>query len=116
MPHTEPTPIGAPDLAGVRRLGDNLAVLETVEGETVVCVHCGTRIGPLSGGAFFAALARRDARPTEAGPHIWHDPSEYVDAVVVFWQLFCPGCLTAVHSRVVPVDRPLPNDDYRNWL
>jgi len=106
------TPIGTPDLNVVRRLDDNLAVLAN---GTVACVHCGTEIGPLAGGAFFASLARRDAAPTEAGPHIWHDPLEYVDAEVVFRQLFCPGCLTAVHSRVVPVEHPLPVDEYRHW-
>ncbi|SFN54223.1 hydantoinase B/oxoprolinase family protein [Actinomadura madurae] len=115
LPGAEPEPIGTLDLAGMRRLDDNLAVLETAEGGVVVCVHCGTRIGPLARGAFVAALARRDAHPTEAGPHIWHDPSEYVDAEVVFRQLFCPGCLTAVNSRVVPADHPLPQDEYRNW-
>jgi N-methylhydantoinase B len=39
----------------------------------------------------------------------------YVDAEVVFRQLCCPGCLTAVYSRVVPVDHRLPDDDYRSW-
>jgi 2-polyprenyl-6-methoxyphenol hydroxylase-like FAD-dependent oxidoreductase len=105
-------PIETPDLGEVRRLDDNLAMLA---GGTVVCVHCGTKIGPLEGGAFVAGLARRDSAPTEAGPHIWHDPVEYVDAEVVFRQLFCPGCLTAVYSRVVPVDHPLPVDEYRSW-
>lgn len=95
-----------------RRLDDNLVVLDS---GTVVCVHCGTEVGPLEGGAFVAGLARRDAAPTEAGPHIWHDPLEYVDAEIVFRQLLCPGCLTAVHSRVVPVDHPVPVDDYRSW-
>jgi N-methylhydantoinase B len=75
----------------------------------------GTEIGPLDGGGFVAALARRDAPPADAGPHIWRDPSVYVDGEVVFRQLFCPGCLTAVYSRVVPVDHPLPDDDYRSW-
>jgi N-methylhydantoinase B len=106
--------LDGPDLDGARRLDDNLAVLESPDGGTVVCLHCGTRIGPLAGSAFVAALARRDGAPTEAGPHIWHDPSEYVDAEIVFRQLFCPGCLTAVNSRVVPVDHPLPADDYRS--
>ncbi|USX52860.1 hydantoinase B/oxoprolinase family protein [Lentzea sp. HUAS12] len=103
--------ISAADLTEARRLDDNLAVVDS----TVVCVHCGTRIGPLEGGAFFDFLARRETAPTEAGPHIWHDPSEYVDAEIVFRQLLCPGCLTAVNSRVVPVDHPLPHDDYRAW-
>ncbi|MGN9781298.1 hydantoinase B/oxoprolinase family protein [Nonomuraea sp. ZG12] len=119
LPEASLKPIGALDpdglvLDGARRLDDNLAVLESPDGGTVVCLHCGTRIGPLAGSAFVAALARRDGAPTEAGPHIWHDPSEYVDAEIVFRQLYCPGCLTAVHSRVVPVDHPLPADDYRS--
>ncbi|MGI5227921.1 hydantoinase B/oxoprolinase family protein [Actinoallomurus sp. CA-142502] len=115
LPGTRPAPIGAPDLSGARRLDDNLAVLESPDGGTVVCTHCGTGIGPLAGGAFVAALARRDAAPADAGPHIWRDPSVYVDAEIVFRQLFCPGCLTAVYSRVVPVHHPLPDDDYRSW-
>jgi N-methylhydantoinase B len=73
-------------------------------------------LGPLAGGEFVGALARRDSPPTEAGPHIWGDPSVYVDAQVVFRQLFCPSCLTALYSRVVPVDHPLPDDDYRSWV
>ena len=97
------TPIGTPELGEVRRLDDNLVVLDS---GAVACVHCGTEIGPLAGGAFVASLARREAPPTEAGPHIWHDPLEYVDAEIVFRQLCCPGCLTAAHSRVVPVDHP----------
>jgi N-methylhydantoinase B len=104
-------PIGTPDLGEVRRLDDNLAVL--ADG-TVSCVHCGTEIVPLAGSAFVAEPARRDVAPTEAGPHIWHDPLEYVDAEIVFRQLCCPGCLTAVNSRVLPVDHPLPADDYRS--
>lgn len=99
----------------MRRLDDNLAVRESPDGGTVMCVHCGTEIGPLAGGEFVTALARRDAAPSEAGPHIWPDPEEYVDAEIVFRQLLCPGCLTAVHSRVVPADHPLPADEYRGW-
>jgi N-methylhydantoinase B len=90
-------------------------VLESPGGGTVVCVHCGTRIGPLADGAYVASLARREVAPAEAGPHIWHDPSQYVDAEVVFRQLCCPGCLTAVDSRVVPADHPLPVHHYRGW-
>lgn len=108
-------PIGAPDLGLARRLDDNLAVLESSEGGTVMCVHCRAAIGHLAGGRFIDGLARREGAPSEAGPHIWHDPSVYVDKEVVFRQLFCPGCLTAVNSRVVPVDHPLPYDDYRGW-
>jgi N-methylhydantoinase B len=115
LPDARLAPIVEPDLVGSRRLDDNLAVLDTPAGRIVSCTHCDTAIGHLDRGDFVAALARRDAPPTDAGPHIWHDPSVYVDADVVFRQLFCPGCLTAVHSRVVPVDHPLPDDDYRSW-
>ncbi|GAA5115137.1 hydantoinase B/oxoprolinase family protein [Pseudonocardia adelaidensis] len=115
LPDAWLAPIGEPDTVGARRLDDNLAVLDTPAGRTVTCTHCGRRLGRLDGGDFVAALARRDAPPTEAGPHIWRDPSVYVDAEVVFRQLFCPGCLTAVYSRVIPVDHPLPDDDYRSW-
>ncbi|WP_335979159.1 hydantoinase B/oxoprolinase family protein [Streptomyces sp. CA2R106] len=108
-------PTGTPDLRGLRRLDDNLAVRQAPQGDTVVCVHCATEIGPLAGGAYVSALAARDAAPAEAGPHIWPDPSVYVDEQVVFRQLFCPGCLTAVNSRVVPVAHPLPTDHYRGW-
>jgi N-methylhydantoinase B len=115
LPDTAPVPVTEPELAGSRRLDDNLAVLEGETGRTVACTHCGTGLGALADGAFVASLARRDAEPTEAGPHIWRDPSVYVDAKVVFRQLFCPGCFTTVYSRVVPVDHPLPDDDYRSW-
>jgi N-methylhydantoinase B len=109
-------PIGTPDLSRARRLDDHLAVRESPDGGTVGCVHCGTEIGPLAGSAYVAALARRESAPTEAGPHSWHDPLEYVDAKILFRQLCCPGCLTAVHSRVVPVGHPLPADDYRGRM
>jgi N-methylhydantoinase B len=112
---TRLAPIGTHDLSEARRLDDNLAVLESPDGGRVVCVHCTTEIGPLAEGAYVESLPRLDSAPTEAGPHIWHDPSQYVDAEVVFRQLFCPGCLTAVNSRVVPVDHPLPADHYRSW-
>lgn len=115
LPGTRLVPIGTPDLSQARRLDDNLAVRDSPDGGTVVCVHCGTEIGPLAEGSFIAGLARRESAPAEAGPHIWPDPLEYVDAGVVFRQLFCPGCLTAVHSRVVPVGHPLPADYYRRW-
>jgi N-methylhydantoinase B len=95
-----------------RRLDDNLAVVDAAEGRTVGCLHCGTLIGPVADGAFVASLVRSDNPPATAGPHIWADPTVYVDREVVFRQLFCPGCLTAVYSRVVPVDHPLPDDVY----
>jgi len=101
------------DLKPARVLDDNLAVLETNGAHTVACTHCGTEFGALEDGAFLAALARTDSVPTDGGPQIWHDPTAYTDEEVVFRQLCCPGCLTAVYSRVVPVAHPLPDDVYR---
>ncbi len=51
------------DVTGARWLDDNLAVVDS----TVVCVHCGTPIGPLEGGAFVHSLACRETVPSEAG-------------------------------------------------
>ncbi|MFI7613422.1 hypothetical protein ACIBP6_19545 [Nonomuraea terrae] len=66
-------PIGSPDPTGARRRDDNLAVLESPEGGTVVASAAARGIGPLAGGAFVAGPARHDSAPAEAGPHIWHD-------------------------------------------
>jgi N-methylhydantoinase B len=107
--------IGESDLTRAGRLDDNLAVVDSASGKSVVCFHCDTVIGPVADGAFVAALAHADSAPTEAGPHIWSDPSVYVDDEIVFRQLFCPGCMTAVYSRVVPVGHPLPDDVYRSF-
>lgn len=104
----EPEPLG-PER---RQLDDNMAVIRTDGGEIVACLHCGTRIGPLAGSGYVARLARIDAEPAAGGPHIWPDPSVYVDAQVVFRQLCCPGCLAAVYTRVVPIGHPLPDDVY----
>jgi N-methylhydantoinase B len=53
-------------------------------------------------------MARYEGPPAEAGPQIWADSAVYLDAPVVFRQLCCPGCGTAMLSTVVPVDHPLP--------
>ncbi|AGZ40902.1 hydantoinase B/oxoprolinase family protein [Actinoplanes friuliensis] len=98
-----------------RRLDDNLAVVATAAGASVACVHCDLVIGPLQDEIYLTLLARRDAPLPEAGPQIWPDPSAYTDTEIVFRQLFCPGCLTAVYSRVVPVDHPLPDDVFRSF-
>ncbi|MET8428744.1 hydantoinase B/oxoprolinase family protein [Nocardia sp. NPDC004860] len=97
-----------------RRLDDNLAIVRVDDTDTVACIHCGTLIGPADGSTYVNSLARIDWEPTKAGPHIWADPSVYVDADMVFRQLCCPGCLTATYSRVVPKDHPLPDDVYEH--
>ncbi|MBL0885918.1 hydantoinase B/oxoprolinase family protein [Myceligenerans indicum] len=111
-PAQAPLAVTEPVLERAHRLDDNLAIVDVDGSETVACTHCGTLIGPAHNSDFVIELIRTDAEPSAAGPHIWHDPSVYVDAEVVFRQLCCPGCATAVYSRVVPVDHPLPEDVY----
>ncbi|WP_236793768.1 hydantoinase B/oxoprolinase family protein [Amycolatopsis sp. GM8] len=94
------------DVAGAENLDVNQAL---VDGETVVCRHCGTVLGT-AGEPYLAALPRIEAGPSAAGPHVWPDSSTYVDETVVFRQALCPGCATALVSQVVPAGHPMPAD------
>jgi N-methylhydantoinase B len=85
------------DLANARRIDDNLVQAGTL----VACGHCGWRLADTSTDSELALL-RHEGPSAEAGPQIMSSPSEYVDDEVVFRQLVCPGCLTAVYSAVVP--------------
>ncbi|SDF46844.1 N-methylhydantoinase B [Lentzea fradiae] len=92
------------DLTGSRRLNDNLVEV-TVGGETqVACAHCGRRLA--GAGSEALELARFEGPSSAAGPQVLSDPGDYVDAPVVFRQLCCPGCWTAVYSGIVPVGHP----------
>jgi N-methylhydantoinase B len=106
---------GQPQLEHARRLDDNFAVVDSPDGASVACVHCGEVAGPIADGRFLTSLVRWDAPVTGAGPQIWADPAAYTDAEIVFRRLLCPACLTAVYSRVVPVDHPLPADVFRSF-
>lgn len=92
------------------QLDDNLVVVESGSDEVVACVHCGNQLGLLEGGQYIESLVRFEGSPDTAGPHIWPDSSTYIDTPVVFRQLCCPGCYTALISSVVPVGHPLPAD------
>ena len=85
------------DLAGARRIDDNLVQAGTV----VACAHCGEQLADTAADTELALL-RHEGPSTGAGPQILSSPSQYVDDEVVFRQLVCPGCLTAVYSGVVP--------------
>lgn len=89
------------DLAGTTRLDDNLVL----SGTTVACAHCGHALADTKTDAELG-LARYEGPVTEAGPQVVTDPTDYVDAEVVFRQLSCPGCWTAVWSGVVPAAHP----------
>jgi N-methylhydantoinase B len=88
------------------RLDDNLAVVERDGQRVVACSHCGQHLGE-PGGGYQEGLLMFEGSPGEAGPHVWPDPSTYVDGDVVFRQLCCPGCATAMLSTVVPADHPM---------
>jgi N-methylhydantoinase B len=89
------------DLDRARRLDDNLVV----EGNAVGCAHCGHQLADLSADSQLR-LAVFEGASTDAGPQITSDPGTYVDDEVVFRQLCCPGCWTAVYSAVVPKNHP----------
>ena len=85
------------DLAGARRIDDNLVQ----SGPLVACAHCGEQLADTTADTELALL-RHQGPSTGAGPQILSGPGRYVDDEVVFRQLTCPGCLTAVYSGVVP--------------
>lgn len=85
------------DLADARRIDDNLVQV----GSLVACAHCGQQLADTSADRELALL-RHEGPSSEAGPQILSSPAQYVDDEVVFRQLICPGCLTAVYSGVVP--------------
>jgi N-methylhydantoinase B len=101
--------LAGPASAGPAEGGQALDVNQSLHGRTVRCTHCGTDLGTF-GEAYLAALPRIEGPPSGAGPHVWADPSTYVDVPVVFRQVLCPGCATALASQVVPADHPLPVD------
>ncbi len=93
------------DLAHARRLDDNLVEVHADGGHLIGCAHCGQQLGDARADAELA-LARYEGKSTDAGPSVMSDPSAYVDAAVVFRQLSCPRCATAIFSSVVPANHP----------
>jgi N-methylhydantoinase B len=89
-----------------------MVVDDSAPDRPVFCGHCAASIGHLRDGKFEHRLLVADDVPAAAGPHIWADPSDYVDQEIVFRQLLCPGCFTAVYSRVAPRSHPLPEEFY----
>ncbi|MBI3217530.1 MAG: hydantoinase B/oxoprolinase family protein [Mycobacterium sp.] len=87
-----------------RRIDDNLAEITIGDARVIACAHCGRLLGDSKTGRL--DLARYEGPSTDAGPQVTSDPAEYVDTPVVFRQLCCPGCWTAVYSGIVPADHP----------
>lgn len=96
---TETTAAMQPGIA----LDENLAILTTNGDRTVVCRHCGHHIGGETG--YLGALARLEGDTSTAGPGIASDPHNYVDAPLMFRQLSCPSCGTAIRTEVIATDR-----------
>jgi len=90
-------PRGSVDVSGARRIDDNLVELS---GGEVACGHCGQGLGEVER----LGVALYEGPPTDAGPQILADATDYVDAPVVFRQYCCPSCWTAIYSAVVPAD------------
>lgn len=90
---------GVIDVAGAERVDDNLVI----SGAAVACARCGHQVADL-GSDTELKLARHDGPSSEAGPGVISDPAVYVDDEVVFRQLSCPGCHTAIYSGIVPKD------------
>ncbi len=65
------------------------------------CAHCGTLVGR-AGGPFLGEASVRTGPPSLAGPQIRGEPALFVDAEIVFRQLSCPSCLTALLTEIVP--------------
>jgi N-methylhydantoinase B len=98
-----PTPAPARiELTGARRLDDNLVEVKLGDVGVVACTHCGACLGDANSQSL--RLARFDGPPTAAGPQVTSDAALYVDAPVVFRQLCCPICWTAIYSSIVPAD------------
>lgn len=91
------------DGAAGRRIDDNLVEVTTNGSAVIACVHCGQVLG--DAGAPLA-FAQYQGPSSDAGSQVMSDPSEYVDATVVFRQYCCPGCYAALYSAIVPADHP----------
>ncbi|WP_430335948.1 hydantoinase B/oxoprolinase family protein [Rhodococcus sp. ACT016] len=92
------------DLSGSRRLDDNLAVVTLGSVQALACTHCGRQLGDDTQSTL--RLARFEGPPSVAGPQVTSNATAYVDVPVVFRQLCCPGCWTAIYSSIVPADHP----------
>jgi N-methylhydantoinase B len=92
------------DVSAGRRLDDNLVEVETETSAVVACVHCGRALGDADSRVL--RLARYQGPSHDAGRQVTSAPDLYVDSEVVFRQLSCPNCWTAIYSGIVPAGHP----------
>jgi N-methylhydantoinase B len=89
-------------MSALDHIDDNLALAGD---GTVQCRHCGA----VTGSGRRAPLDRAATRigpPSLAGPQVRDNAELFIDREVVFRQLCCPGCMTALLTEVVPGDEP----------
>jgi N-methylhydantoinase B len=91
------TAAGQVDLGQARRLDDDLVIAGTAIG----CARCGRLLADTTSDDRLA-LAVYEGPSSDAGPQVTSSPEIYVDDDIVFRQLCCPGCWTAVYSSIVP--------------
>jgi len=89
---------------GAERVDDNLVAVSAGSGTTVACGHCAAPLGDVGGETLDLLVS--DGDTSLAGPGVGADATTLVDTPIVFRQHFCPGCLTAVSSTVVPSTHP----------
>jgi N-methylhydantoinase B len=69
---------------------------------SLACTQCDQ---PLEGGPtdYLTYVPRYETTVDAAGPQVYPDSRDFVDADVVFRQFICPQCATAFLTEVVPV-------------
>ncbi|MTD54943.1 hydantoinase B/oxoprolinase family protein [Amycolatopsis pithecellobii] len=102
------------DVTGGRRLNDNLIEVAVDGSRVVACSACGRQLADEHSSTL--DVARYEGPSTDAGPQITSTAENYVDMPVVFRQLCCPGCWTALYSVVVPADHPEHATDVSSLL
>jgi N-methylhydantoinase B len=91
------TAAGQVDLGQARRRDDDLVIAGTAIG----CARCGRLLADTTSDDRLA-LAVYEGPSSDAGPQVTSSPEIYVDDDIVFRQLCCPGCWTAMYSSIVP--------------
>jgi hypothetical protein len=80
-----------------------------LDGPVVRCRHCGTETGDHRDP--FRSALRNERKAQDAGPGVHADSSVFSDRRVILRQRFCPGCLTALSTEIVPAGE----EEARHW-
>ena len=96
----EPAELDAAPPEGDLVIGDHFWVDR--EAGAYRCAHCGEQLGTLSEHPK-QRLAVRERPLADLGQR-FHDPAIWVDADIIFRELFCPGCATRLGTEVARPD------------